>query len=246
VDVAKIEPALEETAMAIAQEVADVCRSGLSGVYVHGSAVLGDFMWGVSDLDVLVVVDDALSEEAISSLAGVLSRDREMPATGVEASIVDRSVAAEPGPPWPFRVHVTTDPSDRRIVRGPGHAGDPDLALHYLVVRNAGWSACGAPAADVIGEVRPDDVIRGLSAELRWAAAEAPGSYAILNACRALRYVEEGVICSKTDGGVWAIEQSIEPDLVRRALASRREGSKQPASDDARAWIVTVADRLTA
>jgi len=59
-----------------------VTESSLVGVYIHGSAVLGDFMPGVSDLDVLVVVEDGLSEEDVASMAAVLARDRALPASG--------------------------------------------------------------------------------------------------------------------------------------------------------------------
>ena len=128
----------------------------------------------------------------------MLARDRALPASGLEASVVDRSVASAPGPPWAFRVYVTTDPRDRRrTVSGLGHMGDPDLALHYLVVREAGWAAYGHQPENVIGPVHPAALIHQLGEELRWAAEEAPDSYAILNTCRAIRYAEEGVICSK-------------------------------------------------
>ena len=39
-------------------------------------------MPGVSDLDVLVVVEDGLSEEDVASMAAVLARDRALPASG--------------------------------------------------------------------------------------------------------------------------------------------------------------------
>ena len=106
--------------------------------------------------------------------------------------------------------------------------GDQDLALHYLVVREAGWAAYGHQPENVIGPVHPAALIHQLGEELRWAAEEAPDSYAILNTCRAIRYAEEGVICAKTDGGVWALERGIEPSFVRRALTLFRSAQRRP------------------
>lgn len=225
----------------MAEDLAVACSSSLVGVYVHGSAVLGDFLPGISDLDLLVVVVDDCSEKAIEAISAVLFDDRSLLATGVEASAVARAAARSPAAPWPFRVHVTTGAADRKRVSGRGHPGDTDLILHYLVTREKGWPAFGPRPSDVIGEVPRDHVLRQLADELRWAAEEASDSYAILNTCRALRYFEEGVICSKTQGGDWALERGIQPDLVRRALAHRGEGTQQHPRADSKHWIVSVA-----
>ena len=50
-------------------------------------------------------------------------------------------------------------------------------------------------------------VVRAFAGELRWAAERASPSYQVLNACRAWRFLDEDVLCSKTAGGEWALQR---------------------------------------
>src|SRR3954467_11823898 len=240
-----IDGRVELTVTALAGALRAVARSSLVGIYVHGSSVLGDFVAGRSDLDLLVVVRDDVEEHMLDAMVDVLLESQVAPASGVEASVLDVSEASATRAPWPFRRHATTAPEDRKVVSGVDHPGDPDLALHHVVVRDAGWAVDGPPSREVFGAVERDVVIEHLAAELRWAAAEAPTGYAVLNSCRALRYVADGVVCSKTAGGEWALGRGIEPALLRAALAERRGEGAPPDAELARAWVREVADQLS-
>lgn len=81
--------------------------------------------------------------------------------------------------------------------------GDQDLALHYLVTRAKGVALVGLPVAEVIGDVPASDVAVALREELRWAAAQGDQRYAVLNACRARAWADEGLILSKVEGARW-------------------------------------------
>ena len=50
-------------------ELLNVADREIVGLYVHGSAVLGDFIAGTSDLDLLVVVDDNIEHDSIDDIA---------------------------------------------------------------------------------------------------------------------------------------------------------------------------------
>lgn len=228
----------------LTRQLIEVASDALIGVYVHGSAVLGDFLPGQSDLDVLVVVRDGTDEAVIAPITATLAADRPSTAIGIEASTVDAADASRARPPWRFRSHVTTAPTNRKVVSGIGHPGDPDLALHYLVARHAGWAAKGPDPVRVFGRLDRRIVFEHLAAELRWAATEAPTTYAVLNACRALRFGEDSTICSKTEGGRWALERGIRAEVVAAALA-HRSGNGQAPSDEARAWVASVAELLS-
>ncbi len=177
-------------------------------------------------------------------MAATLAAHDPTPALSIEASVVTRSAAATPRALWPYLVHVTSQPNDGKVVYGSALRGDPDLVLHYAVLRQRGWTATGASAIDSIGEIDSTTIIAQLADELTWAAAHAPGSYAVLNACRALRFVSDGVLCSKSDGGRWALGNQIEPDLVSAALAARQNGSTGADQAQGRAWVLSVAHAL--
>ena len=93
---------------ALARDLVDV-ESTLVGVYLHGSAVLGDWYQGVSDIDVLVVSRER-SLSAAEELSAVLNDARACPGVGLEVSVVAARDAAAPAAPWPFVLHVTTAP----------------------------------------------------------------------------------------------------------------------------------------
>jgi streptomycin 3"-adenylyltransferase len=228
----------------LAGELADVAADAVVGVYVHGSAVLGDWLPGRSDVDLLIVVTDALPNGVAKQLAAVLAAERDCPGTGVEASVVAAGAASVPRAPYPFIVHITTAPHDRKTVFGVADAGDADLILHYAVTRDAGWSALGPRPETVVGAIPDHVVLTQLAAELRWAVTHADESYAVLNACRALRYREEGVLCSKSDGGAWALSREIEPALVRHALEDRRRGLAAAVTAHAAEWTLTIAAEI--
>lgn len=228
----------------VAAELGEELGVLLVAVYLHGSSVLGDFDPRLSDIDLLVIVDDSTLATAIEATADILHASRPCPALGIEASVVSTTAAAEPGQPWPFLVHVATAVDDDKVVFGYDREGDDDLILHYAVTRAAGLAIDGPPAQDVIGEIDAATIIEQLREELIWATRNASGPYAVLNACRALRYERDRVICSKTDGGVWALEHEIAPSAVTRALQARRASTTYPLDHASRSWVRSVAEGL--
>jgi hypothetical protein len=67
----------------------------------------------------------------------------------------------------------------------------------------------------------------------------------VLNACRALRFVTDGILCSKTAGGLWALDQRIAPEVVEHALRDRRGDARDPIDAAVgRAWVRSIADQL--
>lgn len=229
----------------LADELTTTAVEELRGLYLHGSAVLGDWSPTTSDVDVLVVVRDQPGPAAMTALAAALGSVTDCPGVGLEASVVEAHAAAVPAEPWPFVVHVTTAPDDRKTVWGAEHGGDPDLILHYAVVREFGWAAEGPDPAEVFGSVPRRTILRQLGEELRWAVERASESYAVLNACRALRYRDEQVLCSKTEAGEWALTRQIAPSLVGEALEERRLALRTPVGPEAAKWVTSVSRHLS-
>ena len=209
-----MDPSADRYLEALTAEVTAVLGGGLVGVYAHGSLLLGGYLATRSDIDVLVVAEDPLSPGQQADLAARLSEDAlPCPAVGLELSVVLRSVAAAPTARPAFELHVTTAPSDRKVVDGHGHPGDLDLVLHFAV--------CHALGYPPFAEVAPSLVLAQVADELTWAAEHNPSEYAVLNACRAWRYAVDGALVSKVDGGRWAEPRLTGPErtLVRDALA---------------------------
>jgi Domain of unknown function (DUF4111) len=206
-----IDPYLSE----LAQHFEDVLGESLVGIYLHGSAVLGDFSAERSDLDVVGVVDRPLAageKEAIAALAPAC------PASGgLELHIV-LATAVEPTEAPRFELHLGSG----NIVDGSGHPGDTDLPMHFAVLREHGRALVGPPPAAVFPPIPRAMLLRSFVGELRWAEEHASAAYQVLNACRALRFLEEGVLCSKLEGAEWAQDRGMSPSLVEAAIRHRR------------------------
>lgn len=233
----------------LATALAGALGPRLVGAYLHGSAVLGGFDAGRSDVDVLVVCDRPLAAAERYAVAAGVTRPP-CPARGLELSVVTLATTRHPTARPAYELHVTTAPDDAKVVDGHRHSGDPDLVLHFAVCRTAGrLVGSGPPAREVFAPVH-DALLRAqLAGELRWGSEHAAGEYAVLNACRAWRFAVDGALVSKIDGGRWALDRVPGPerDLVRTALDRQRS---RPAADldpgAVRGFVERILPRLAA
>jgi streptomycin 3"-adenylyltransferase len=240
-------------AQRLAADLAEAAGPSLLAVYLHGSAVLGGWIPGRSDVDLLIVAANETDEPTADSMVRVIvsaqpeSNSEEWPPPTLETSIVAAGAARYPGPPWPFRRHVVAQPAEpaRVVLPGPGQ-GDRDLLMHYVACRVAGYAAFGPPPRDLIGPVARAEILDYLADEMMWGLANAPERYAVLNACRALVYLHDGAIVSKIAGGEAVLRQRAGPaDVITRALAQQRgTGSDQPPTADAIGFVEATATLL--
>jgi len=237
----------------LAADLAEAAGASLVAVYLHGSAVLGGWTPGRSDIDVLIVVSDDTDEASADSMVNaIIGAEPELPSAessppALETSIVAAAAARYPKPPWPFRRHVVTQPVEPARVVLPGQGqGDRDLLMHYAVCRVAGYAALGPPPRDLIGIVARAELLAYLADELIWGLANAPERYAVLNACRALVYLHDGAIVSKMAGGEAVLRQRTGPtDVITRALAQQRGAEPdQPPTTEAIAFVEATAALL--
>ena len=212
----------EHYALDVASAIAERLGPQLTGVYLHGSAVLGGFDARRSDIDVLAVSAEPMTPAQQRAVAEALSEARlPSPAQGLEMSIVTLDTARHPTAEPPFELHVTTAPDDTKVHDGHHRGGDPDLVLHFAVCRSAGrLLGPGLDAGEVFAPVADDLVLAQLADELRWGVEYGAGEYAVLNACRAWRFAVDRALVSKVDGGRWALDRIKGPDrnLVLAAL----------------------------
>jgi Domain of unknown function (DUF4111) len=236
----------------LADKLAEDCGGQLMAAILHGSAALGGWVPGRSDVDVLFIVADTVTEMDLRRMAVSLATLAvDCPGNGIETSIVSVGQVRDPRPPWPYLLHASAGPTSAyRIHPKPGElAHDPDLLMHYAVCRAAGTSVRGAPAADLIGEVPRRMILPYLAGELGWGLENAPEAYAVLNACRAEAYRTTGQIISKLAGGELAL-QDADPQtaaLITRALDQQRGLlPSRPPGPDATAFVRAAASRLQA
>lgn len=218
-------------------------RSDLVGVYLHGSAALGGFAAARSDVDILVVVEESTGAEGQRKLGeAIAAAARDCPGVGLELSVITAETARDLGS-CQYEVHVNTTGSEAVVVVGGD--SDTDLILHCAVCREHAIAVTGPPAEQVFGEVGRDRIVQATLDELDWALEHAPVTYAVLNACRALRFAVQGTQCSKVEAGEWYLERHPDNPVVLSALAAQRAGSAEPpGADEAKEFVRGVTSQL--
>lgn len=192
----------------------EILGDNLVGIYLHGSAVMGCFHEKKSDIDLLIVVDRALSNEIKRQYMDmVVELNTYAPEKGLELSIVRKDVCKPFIYPTPFELHFSiahlqwykTNPSDY-IDKMNGV--DKDLAAHFTITYHRGKRLCGKEIQDVFERVSKDYYFDSIWNDIENAEEEimANPTYIILNLCRVLAYKKDELILSKREGGNWGID----------------------------------------
>ncbi len=235
----------------IVADTAAILGENLVGIYLHGSAAFGCFSWASSDIDYLTVTrvpPTQAQKEAL--IAAILARDAELPPKGIEMSVLTAADCASPCHPIPYTLHYSNDHRARYRADLAGtaaamHGRDPDLAAHITVLHAVGRTLVGLPTSEVFGSIARGDYLDSVLADVADAPAAIAGApvYTILNLCRTLVYLGDGVVRSKAQGGRWGMAHLSDVRLIEAALAAYCNGSPFPQVDSA-ALVAFARDML--
>jgi hypothetical protein len=218
-----------EAAVRFAEALARACAAALgravAGVILHGSLVLGDYLPGRSDVDLLVVVDEPLGDARLAALVEAMASRRAEAPGPVDLRLVTRQVAASPTPAPPLEAYLRLTPSSGVRVEERRHPAERDLAVELAVCRAHGRSLLGAAPAALLGEVPDRWVVAAGDAQLAaWQAIGDDPRYAeltVLTACRLWRFAEKGRHASKAAAAQWALGRDPTLGVVGDALRRR-------------------------
>jgi predicted nucleotidyltransferase len=224
-------------------DVKGIMQDQLIGMYLFGSLAIGDFDLH-SDIDILFVTEQAISEEAFQDLFEIHER----------ISTIDS--------PWAIQIEVSYIPKDalRRfdpannshphIDRGPGEKlhwmrHDSDWNVQRYILRERGITVTGPDPKTLIAPVSPAE-LRSAGSEIleNWfghflddpAPLKSRGyqSYTVLTICRILYTYEHGEIVSKPEAATW-VKQNLKKEwigLIDRAWAGRQIPGMQALPED--------------
>lgn len=230
----------------------NILGDNLTGIYLHGSAVMGCFNSKKSDIDLLVVVNDDISDEIKRQYMDmVVEFNREAPEKGIELSIVKEAVCKPFVYPTPFELHFSiahlnwyqSNPADY-VERMKGT--DKDLAAHFTVIYHRGKTLYGKEIKSVFSKVSSRDYMDSIWSDIEDAKEEIVTNtmYITLNLCRVLAYKREGLILSKQEGGEWAMNAlpvSKYQKIISDALKEYKTGEVMPTD---RAIVVEFAEYM--
>jgi predicted nucleotidyltransferase len=228
-----------EEASRFAGTLAGACAVALgpavTGVILHGSVTLDDYVPGRSDVDLLVVVDDPLTDAQVAALTEAMEGWRPRAPGRVDLRVVTRRVAASPTLAPPMELYIEITPGSGLLVERR-HPGERDLVVELSMCRAHGQSLLGAAPAELIGEVPDRWVLAVGDAQLAdWEAIGDDPKHAeltVLTTCRIWRLAEAGRHGSKTTAAEWALGRDPTLQVVRDAL-HRRHGDPAARIDPA-------------
>ena len=212
----------------------DILGDNLTGIYLHGSAVMGCFRAGVSDIDLIVVIEKDISDEKKRQYLDMLvALNRQAPAKGIELSIVEKDVCSPFVYPTPFVLHFSVAHLEWYQTRPEAYiAGmkgtDPDLAAHFTILYHRGKTLYGKEIREVFSQVSREHYLDSIWNDIKNAEADILEQpvYVILNLYRVLAYTRDSLILSKKEGGEWGLANVPVKynGLISGALAEYRTG----------------------
>ncbi|MCB9081832.1 MAG: DUF4111 domain-containing protein [Lewinellaceae bacterium] len=219
--------AVEDYRTKLAQRLYLLLGDGLLGLYQVGSACLGDYVPGKSDLDIVGVVRHPLSFEQGNELARGLDHSSfPCPAKGLDLVLFTAESAGsnvpEPTYEFWFATGASWHPENWETGRGT------EMVIFLELCRRHGLTLFGPPPERLIASVAREYLLAAFQDMLEWHQTKVldifhdpRGQYSVLNACRVLAYVAEGQFLSKTAGGEWLLKQEPANAMVRQALTIR-------------------------
>ena len=225
---------MQEVLDAFVKRSREILKEQLCGIYLHGSAVMGCFSPVKSDIDLIVVVEHTVADETKRAFMNMtVALNAAAPPKGIEMSVVTRGMCRPFVYPTPYELHFSAghldwyrrDPDEYiREMKGT----DKDLAAHFTVIRARGKCLWGLPIEEVFGEVPREDYLDALWYDVEGAGEEITQypMYLILNLARVLAFCRDGIVVSKEEGGLWAIDHlpaAFHP-LIRDALREYTKG----------------------
>jgi hypothetical protein len=183
----------------VARRVAAVAGARLEGIWVAGSAALGDFVPGRSDLDVQGVTAERLARGELVELAQALDHAAlPCPARGLELVLYAREDLADPaGPAFQLNLNTGADMA-HHVAFGPDEEPRFWFVLDVAIARQAGVALAGAPPSELLPALPRELVLQAAHDALEWWSAHDPAG-AELAAARTLAWLDDGVWRSKRE-----------------------------------------------
>jgi len=149
-----------------------IFEKNLIGIYLHGSIAMGCFNPMKSDLDILVVVENAITDlQKKKFMDAIVPLNDNAPAKGIEMSLVRSEHCKNFVYPTPFDLHFSNMHLNW-YKRNPNeyiekmNGTDHDLAAHFVITKNRGIVLYGKSISDVFGEISSEAYLDSIKSDI--------------------------------------------------------------------------------
>ena len=229
----------------MADELGRRLGDNLAALYLYGSAAMGDFRPGWSDVDVLCLTDRPVTESQARELTTLRQRMVEETGDPIYRSFEGAIVALDEFAAGSYSRVVYWGTSGERVT--DRYDFDPFCRVSLLRYGEllAGRDVRARVVPPTMDELRT--AVAGHAATIRQVAGQTGSSlYAcgwLLDISRCLYTLRTGDVLPKTAAGEWALKEGLCPveNDLRRALTVRREPARYRDDPDTRAWLSGLA-----
>ncbi|WP_154651002.1 hypothetical protein [Reinekea blandensis] len=190
-----------------ALKVEAVFPTQLVGVYLFGSASYGQYVPGVSDLDIQAVIEPSVSDEQLAPLVeALLHRNHPCPATKLEFVLHTRKQLMSV-PSSPYRLNLNTGPTiDDHVSMDAGEDPSHWFVLDIAIGRTRALPLLGKmPPERVFPAITSEQIAQAMIECLAWFAEHFPESEAYAQCLmRCYVFARHGELVSKKDAAVIA------------------------------------------
>lgn len=247
-------PAVNDLLEHLRAQLHAILNEKFVGLYLYGSLITGDFVGGLSDVDLLAVLNDDLTPADFDALDHM------------------HNTTVQNAPQWQDRLEIAylsrnalqtfkTQSSKIGIISPgePFHIIDAgrEWLLNWYIVRQQGLALYGPPPTAIIPPIDLADflqVVKEQAASWRTRVTEYDGlpwqSYAIITMCRAMYATRYGEQVSKLKATTWAAQEypqwadTIQAAVVWRHELDRAEANAQETLPNTIAFVNFAADQV--
>jgi hypothetical protein len=210
---------------AVVDVLAGTVDDDLVGAWFVGSVALGGYVPGESDVDIVAVSDVGLTRQQKERVASaIVEVTMACPARGLEFTLYRREIADSLPRGADFEVNANAGPRMTTAVHlDPSAEHGFWYVLDRAIAHRAGVVISGPPPSEVFADVPRSALLEAMYESMAWHRVHEKATlYSVLNACRAWRFADEGVLGSKLEGAAWARERWPDRDVIDAAVTLRR------------------------
>ena len=189
-------------------------QKNLIGIYIHGSLSFNCFSWEKSYIDLFVIIKENINLKQKEQLITVLlENEKNSPKKGFEMSVILEKYCKNFIYPTPYVLHYSNTYKDEykknlTLLCEKLQGTDPDLAAHFTITKIKGFCIYGKDINEIFGNVNEEYYLKSILNDVENVEIEIINDpvYFFLNLCRVYAFIQEKLILSKEDGGLWGLK----------------------------------------